>query len=109
MEELVKFNEQENKLEISKNIIDMLKTYQEQKIKFELQEKKLKEELLQAMEKYNITSWETPEKDVVITYKKATTKTTIDSTRLKKELPDIAEEYSKTSNVKSSVAISVEA
>lgn len=109
MEELVKFNEEENKLEISKNVIEMLKSYQRQKIEFELQEKKLKEELLQAMEKYNITSWETPEKDVVITYKKATTRTTIDSTRLKKELPDIAEEYSKTSNVKSSVAISVEA
>lgn len=106
MEELVKYNENTKELEISKNMISLMKKYQEEKIKFEMQEKKLKEQLIEAMEKYNITSWKTD--GIEIVYKKPTTRTTIDSTRLKKELPDIAEEYSKTSSVKSSVSISID-
>jgi predicted phage-related endonuclease len=106
MEELVKYNEETKELEISRNMISMMKKYQEEKIKFEIKEKKLREELIQAMEKYNVTSWKTD--GIEIIYKGPSTRTTIDSTRLKKELPDIAEEYSKTSNVKSSVTISID-
>lgn len=105
--ELVKYNEESKQLEISENVIAILKDYQKKKIEFEIKEKKFKEELLEAMEKYNITSWSTPNNDIDIVYKKATKRTTIDSARLKKELPDIAEEYSKTTDVKSSVAISI--
>ena len=105
--ELVKYNEESKQLEISENVIAILKDYQKKKIEFEIKEKKFKEELLEAMEKYNITSWSTPNNDIDIVYKKATKRTTIDSTRLKKELPDIAEEYSKTTDVKSSIAISI--
>lgn len=105
--ELVKYNEESKQLEISENVIAILKDYQKKKVEFEIKEKKFKEELLEAMEKYNITSWSTPNNDIDIVYKKATKRTTIDSTRLKKELPDIAEEYSKTTDVKSSIAISI--
>lgn len=105
--ELVKYNEESKQLEISENVIAILKDYQKKKAEFEIKEKKFKEELLEAMEKYNITSWSTPNNDIDIVYKKATKRTTIDSTRLKKELPDIAEEYSKTTDVKSSIAISI--
>ena len=104
--ELVKYNEETEQLEIEKSMIQYLKEYQIEKVKFEMKEKAFKEELLEAMEKYGITSWKMD--GVEITYRSPSTRTTIDSTRLKKELPDIAEEYSKTSSVKSSIAISID-
>lgn len=106
--ELVKFNKENNQLEIAENVIEMLKDYQRKKVVFEIQEKKLKEELLEAMEKYGVTHWETPNEDVKIIYKKGSVRKTIDSTRLKQELPVIAEEYTKVSDVKPSISISIE-
>ena len=41
------------------------------------------------------------------TIKDGSTRTTIDSKRLKEECPDIYEAYSKTSEVKSSITLSV--
>jgi predicted phage-related endonuclease len=72
----------------------------------ELLEKQLKEEIKEAMEKNNVTSLEFGE--LKIKYRSATTRTSLDSKRLKEELPDIYEEYSKTSEVSSSISISVE-
>ena len=96
------------KIEVEEKAITDIKNFEKMKIQVELMEKKLREELLEAMEKYNITNWETDDKSIKAIYKHATTKTIIDSARLKKELPDIAEEYSKTSDVKSSVALTIE-
>lgn len=104
--DLVKYNEETNQLEVDKNIVALLKKFEKEKVSMKLQEDKLREDLLNAMEKYNITSWETD--GIKVIYKAPSKRTTIDSTRLKKELPDIAEEYSKTSDVKSSVAITIE-
>ena len=106
--DLIKVNEETKEIELAENIIEMLKDFQRKKVEFEIQEKKLKEELLEAMEKYGITNWNTPNEDIKVIYKKATTRKTIDSARLKNELPDIAEEYTKTSDVKSSVSILIE-
>lgn len=103
---LVKYNEELNQLEIEKSIIQQMKEYQIEKIKFEMKEKAFKEELLEAMEKYGITSWKMD--GVEIVYRSPSTRKTIDSARLKKELPDIAEEYSKTSDAKSSISISID-
>lgn len=76
-----------------------------EKKKIEEQESTFREQLLQAMEKYGIKKFETPE--ITFTYIAPTTKTTIDTKALKQELPDIAALYTKTSNVKASVKITV--
>jgi len=105
--ELIKVNEK-NEIEILENVITDIKNFESLKVRVEIQEKKLREELLEAMKKYNITNWETPDGSIKAIYKSASTRKTIDSKRLKEELPDIAEEYSKTSDVKESVALSIE-
>lgn len=76
-----------------------------QKKQIEDQEKSMREKLREAMEKYGVKSFETPE--IKFTYVAPTTRTTIDSTKLKKDLPDVAAKYSKTSKVSASVKITV--
>lgn len=75
------------------------------KKRMEEQEKKLKEQLVKAMESYGVKAFENDH--IKLTYVAPTTKTTIDSTKLKKEHPDIAEQYTKVSNVSASVRITV--
>lgn len=77
------------------------------KKEIEKQETNMKESLLQAMEKYGITKFETD--TIKITYYAPSTATTIDSTKLKKERPEIALKYSKVSNKKSYIKIDVKA
>lgn len=76
-----------------------------QKKKIEDQEKKMRDQLKQAMEKYGVKKFETTE--VKFTYVAATTRTTLDSKALKADLPDIAAKYTKTSAVSASVKIEV--
>ena len=104
--ELIKYENGE--IEVSQNVVDLLKDFERKKVEVEIQEKQLREELLEAMEKYGITNWQTDDGSIKAIYKKASKRVTIDSARLKKELPDIAEEYSKESDVKSSVALTIE-
>lgn len=68
-------------------------------------ESALREQLLQAMEKYGVKKFETDA--VTFTYVAPTTRNTIDSKALRAEQPDIATLYTKTSNVKASVKITV--
>lgn len=69
------------------------------------QEKQLKQKLVEAMEAYNVKSFENDQ--IKMVYVAPTTRSTIDSTRLKKDHPDIAEQYSKTSSVSASVRVTV--
>lgn len=105
--DLINVNE-ENKIELAESVIAEIKNFEALKVRVEIQEKKLREELLEAMKKYNINYWETPDGSIKATYKSATTRKNIDSKRLKEELPDIAEEYTKNVIVKESVALSIE-
>lgn len=76
-----------------------------QKKKLEEREKLAKQKLLEAMEKYGVKSFETPE--VKFLYVAPTTRTTINSKELKEKYPDIANECAKTSEVGASVRITV--
>lgn len=76
-----------------------------QKKKLDEQEKLMKKKLLEAMEQYNVKSFENEK--VKFLYVAPTTRKTIDSSRLKKEHPEIVENYTKASNVKASVRITV--
>lgn len=76
-----------------------------QKKQIEEQEKRMREQLRQAMEQYGVKSFEN--EDVKFTYIAPTTRTSIDSAKLRKDLPDVAQKYSKTSPVAASVKITV--
>lgn len=76
-----------------------------QKKQVEEREKEVRGQLVAAMEKFGVKSFEN--ETVKFVYVAPTTKTTIDSAKLKKELPDVAEKYSKTSDVSASVRITV--
>lgn len=86
-------------------IIKGIATLSLQKKQIEEQEKEMRVQLMAAMEKYGVKSFEN--EDVKFAYIAATTRTTIDGTKLKKDLPDVAAKYSKTSNVSASVRITV--
>ncbi len=91
---------------VAQEIVNQIVNFKKEMLKMELLEKQLKEEIKEAMEKNNVTSLEFGE--LKIKYRSATTRTSLDSKKLKEELPDIYEEYSKTSEVASSISISVE-
>lgn len=76
-----------------------------EKAKLEDEDKKMREELEQAMAAYGVTNFEND--FVKITHVDPTTKVTVDSKKLKAELPEIYSKYSKVSNVKGYVKISV--
>ena len=71
----------------------------------EYQEKLLKDGLMEAMNNLGIKRFII--NGLSATIKDGSTRTTIDSKRLKEECPDIYEAYSKTSEVKSSITLSV--
>lgn len=104
--ELVEYNGKD--LVVAESVINQLKEFEKRRIAIKMQEEQLREELLEAMEKYGITSWHTEDESIKATYKKSYTRTSIDSKRLKEELPDIAEEYSKTTEVKPSIELKIE-
>lgn len=101
MNELVKV--ENGKIEVAKEVVEQIKSFQKMKIEMDLKEKELKKNLKEAMETCGIKKWVTDGLCATIT--SATTRTTLDSKRLKEELPDIYNEYSKTSNVSSSIRL----
>lgn len=76
-----------------------------QKDELEEQDKQMREQLKDAMEKYGVKSFEN--ELVKVTYVAPTTRISVDSAKLGKLHPEIYAECSKTSNVKSSVKITV--
>lgn len=82
-----------------------IKSCEDQKKQAEERAKKLRENLLEAMEKDAIKTFENDA--IRITYVAPQTRSTIDSARLKKELPEIAEQYSKETSVKASLKITL--
>ena len=104
MNELVKVENGE--IVVAQEIINQIVEFEKEKLKMDLIQKELKEKLKEAMENNNVTKLEFGE--LKVSYRNASTRTNIDSKKLKEELPDIYDEYSKTSNVSSSISISVE-
>jgi predicted phage-related endonuclease len=102
--ELVKVENGE--IVVAQEIINQIVEFEKEKLKMDLIQKELKEKLKEAMENNNVTKLEFGE--LKVSYRNASTRTSIDSKKLKEELPDIYDEYSKTSNVSSSISISVE-
>lgn len=101
--ELVKI--ENNEIVLNQDYVEQYKQFVKLKEEIELKDKEVKQAIKDFME-------ETGKEKIVVngliaTIRKATTRTSLDSTKLKKELPDIYEEYSKTTNVASSLILSV--
>ena len=86
-------------------VIDDISELAVQKKSLEEQEKKMKDKLVKAMEKYDVKSFENDR--VKFMYVAPSERKSIDSSKLKKQYPDIAEECTKITPVKSSVRITV--
>ena len=86
-------------------VIDDISELAVQKKSLEDQEKKMKDKLVKAMEKYDVKSFENDR--VKFMYVAPSERKSIDSSKLKKQYPDIAEECTKITPVKSSVRITV--
>lgn len=86
-------------------IIQAIAALSVQKKKIEDQEKEMKSQLLAAMEKYGVKSFENDA--VKFVYVAATTQTKLDGKALKKDLPYVVKKYSKTSPVSAYVKVTV--
>ena len=75
------------------------------KSELEAKEKKMRAQLQEAMEKYNIKSFESDQ--MKLTYIEKSTRASIDSALLKKLYPTIADECTKTSETKASIRITL--
>ena len=103
MEELVKIENGE--ITVAEEIVNKIIEFNKEKKEMEYQEKLLKDGLMEAMNNLGIKRFII--NGLSATIKDGSTRTTIDSKRLKEECPDIYEAYSKTSEVKSSITLSV--
>lgn len=103
MEELVKIENGE--ITVAEEIVNKIIEFNKAKKEIEYQEKLLKDGLMEAMNNLGIKKFII--NGLSATIKDGSTRTTIDSKRLKEECPDIYEAYSKTSEVKSSITLSV--
>ena len=106
MEEIVKYENEE--LIVADKVIDDMKQLEAIKVQLEIKQKELKQALLDAMKKYNISSWQTADGTIKAVYRSATTRKNIDTARIKKEMPNIYEKYLKATDVKESVALTID-
>lgn len=104
MNELIKI--ENNEIVVAQEVCQKIAEFEKEALKIKLLEDELKEKIKNAMEENNLTMVKAD--GLKITYRKSTTRTTLDSKLLKEKLPDIYEEFSKTSDVNSSISISVE-
>lgn len=86
---------------VAEDVLERFHEFQVLKAKMEMEEKKVKEALLQAMEEHGIKSFEND--FVKITYKAPTTRKSIDSNALKEQ--GLYDAFLKESPVKSSVVM----
>lgn len=100
---------EEDKLAVIKNkispVMQAIANITTQKKSLDEEEKRLRQALLEAMEKYDIKSFE--DEHVRLVYVAPTIRTTIDTKALKAEMPTVAAKYSRASNVAASVKITV--
>lgn len=92
---------------IAEELINKITEFEKRAMEMKLVEEDLKSRIKTAMEENGIDkSFSIGE--LKISYRKPSKKTTLDSKLIKDELPEIYEKYSKTSDVSSSISISIE-
>lgn len=98
---------EDDTLIIAKNIIDAIKDFEKEKKEIEEQEQKLREKLLEAMEKYGHDKWVSPDGTLTVTYTPENEVTTFDSKKFKEDDFDTYFKYLKTSTRKASIRMTI--
>lgn len=105
MNELIKV--EENQMIVAESLIEQIKNFEAKRKIIEEKEKEFKEELLKTMEKYNIKSWESPDKSLQITYVPESLSTTFDSKAFSKDDFETYQKYLKDVNRKASIRMTI--
>lgn len=105
MNEMIKF--ENGYIVIAEEVMKELKKFQKAKLKMDLMQEQLKEELKNAMEKYSIDKWISPDGTIVVNYIPETTSKRLDQKRLKEEQQEIYNQYLKDTTTKSYVKLVV--
>lgn len=98
---------EEGSLIIAKNIIEAIKNFEKEKKEIEEQEQKLRDKLLEAMEKYGHDKWTSPDGTLMVSYTPENEYTTFDSKKFKEENLDLYFKYLKTSTRKASIRMTI--
>lgn len=105
MNELIKV--EENQMIVAETLVEQIINFEAKRKIIEEKEKVFKEELLKTMEKYNIKSWESPDKSLLITYVPETLSTTFDSKAFSKDDFETYQKYLKDVNRKASIRLTI--
>lgn len=105
MNEMIKV--ENNEIVVAEEVMKELKKFQKAKLKMDLMQEQLKEEIKNAMEKYEKDKWISPDGTIVVNYIPETTSKRLDQKRLKEEQEDIYNEYLKDTTTKSYVKLVV--
>ena len=105
MNEMIKV--ENNEIVLAEEVTKELKKFQKAKLKMDLMQEQLKEELKVAMENNGITKWVSQDGTIVVNYIPETISKRLDQKRLKEEQEDIYNEYLKDTTIKSYVKLVV--
>ena len=103
MNEMTKF--ENGDIVVAEEVIKELKKFQKAKLKMDLMQEQLKEEIKNAMEKHGKDKWISPDGTIVVNYIPETTSKRLDQKRLKEEQEDIYNQYLKDTTTKSYVKL----
>lgn len=105
MNDLVKV--EENQIIIAEKVIEQIKDFERKRKLIEEKEKEFKEQLLQAMEKYNLKSYESPDKSLLITYVPESLSVVFDSKAFRDYDFDTWQKFSKDQTRKASIRMTI--
>lgn len=105
MNEMIKV--ENNEIIVAEEVTKELKKFQKAKLKMDLMQEQLKEEIKNAMEKYGKDKWISPDGSIVVNYFEEKTTKRLDTTKLKEEQEEIYNQYLKDTTTKAFVKITV--
>ena len=91
---------------VSTDFIEKYKNFKKLQLEMELAEKEVKNQLKEALENAGKTNYIVNGFSAVI--RKGTTRTSLNTKKFKEDYPELFEEYSQTSDVASSIVLTVE-
>ena len=105
MNEMIKV--ENNEIVVAEEVMKELKKFQKAKLKMDLMQEELKEQIKNAMEKYGKDKWISPDGSIVVNYFEEKVSKRLDQKKLKEEKEEIYNEYLKDVTTKSFVKLVV--
>lgn len=98
---------EDNKIVVAEKVIKDINKFQKMKLKMDLMQEELKENLKTAMEQIGADKYISPDGTIVVNYFPERINKRFDSTKLKKDNPELYEEYLKDTTTKDYVKLTV--